>query len=128
MWHMRDLHEHYGPIIRINPHELHISEPTFYEKLYASSGSGEKRDKWTWYTKQFDSSGATFSTVKHDHHKVRRAALNKFFGKASVRKLQPILDERVQCLIGRVRGFGDGKEEVMAVNLAYAAYTNGKFW
>ena len=128
VWHMRDLHERYGPIIRINPYELHISEPTFYEQLYASSASGEKRDKWAWYTKQFDSAGASFSTVEHGHHRVRRAALNKFFGKASVRRLQPIIDERIQCLVDRIRGFGQAKEEVMNISLAFAAYTNGKFW
>ena len=51
-FHIRDLHRQYGPIIRINPYELDISDPAYIDTLYASKASGEKRDKWEWYTKQ----------------------------------------------------------------------------
>ena len=62
-FHIRTLHAKYGPIIRINPYELHISDPDYYDELYTSSSSGEKRDKWEWYTKQFGTPEAMFSTV-----------------------------------------------------------------
>lgn len=62
-FHIRTLHAEYGPIIRINPYELHISDPDYYDELYASSASGEKRDKWEWYTKQFGTPEAMFSTI-----------------------------------------------------------------
>lgn len=122
-FHIRDLHARYGPIIRINPYELHISDPEYIDKLYASSASGEKRDKWMWYTKQFGTPGAMFSTSPHDHHKARRAALNRFFSMASVRRLQPLLEERVQQLVKRLKTCN----KVITLNLAYAAFTNGKF-
>ena len=35
-----------GPVIRINPMHLHISDASFYNTIYA--GSGHKRDKCTW--------------------------------------------------------------------------------
>lgn len=122
-FHIRDLHARYGPIIRINPYELHISDPEYIDKLYASSASGEKRDKWMWYTKQFGTPGAMFSTSPHDHHKARRAALNRFFSMASVRRLQPLVEGRVQQLIKRLKTCN----KVITLNLAYAAFTNGKF-
>ena len=121
-FHIRDLHAKYGPIVRINPFELHISDPGYIDKLYASSASGEKRDKWEWYTKQFGTPGATFSTTPHNHHKIRRAALNKFFSTASVRRLQPLIEERVQQLLKRLRT----SSEVIPLNLAYAAFANGR--
>ena len=116
----------YGPIIRINPYELHISDPEYYDVLYASSASGEKRNKWEWYTKQFGTPGAMFSTVNHDQHKARRTALNRFFSMASVRRLQPIILEKVQALVWRLQGFKDVKDGIVKVDYAFAASTNGK--
>ncbi|KAL9131629.1 MAG: hypothetical protein Q9217_000517, partial [Psora testacea] len=123
-FHIRTLHVKYGPIIRINPYELHISDPAFYDVLYASSASGEKRNKWEWYTKQFGTPQAMFSTTGHDQHKARRATLNRFFSKASVRRLQPIIAERVQALVQRLRGFKDIKAGVINVDHAFAAFAN----
>ena len=125
-FHIRTLHEKYGPIIRINPYELHILDPTYYDVLYASSASGEKRNKWEWYTKQFGTFGSMFSTNDHDQHKARRAALNRFFSMASIRRLQPFIDQRVQVLVERLRGSKDAKVGVIKADHAFAAFTNGK--
>ena len=122
--HIKSLHEKYGPIIRINPYELHISDPSYYDTLYASSASGEKRDKWGWYTKQFGTPGAMFATTDHDQHKSRRAALNRFFSMASVRRLQPLLDEKLQRLLGRLSA-AQVSGDIIPLEYAFAAFTNG---
>ena len=36
-----------GPVIRINPYEVHINDPEFYDELYLGS-SKAKTDKWFW--------------------------------------------------------------------------------
>ena len=127
-FHIRDLHAQYGPIIRINPYELHISDPVFYDTLYASSASGDKRDKWEWTAKQVGTPGSMFSTPSHDLHKARRAPLNRFFSTASVKRLQPLIEERVAKLIERFRGLKDvkGDDGVVKIDYAYAAFTNGR--
>ena len=124
-FHLVDLHARYGPIIRINPYELHFTDSEYYDKLYASGASGEKRNKWSWFTKQFDTPGSMLSTDEHGHHKIRRAALNRFFSSASVKRLQPMIDEKVFLLVKRLREVKDmGK--AIRMNLAFSAMTNGE--
>lgn len=45
---------------------------------------------------------------------------------ASVRRLQPVVEERVQRLIGRIRGFKDAGRDVIKADYAFAAFTNGE--
>lgn len=46
-WKIMELHKHYGPIIRINPYEIHIIDPEFYDELYVGH-SKRKSDLWSW--------------------------------------------------------------------------------
>ena len=46
-WKISELHEQYGPIIRINPSEIHIIDPEFYDELYVGHGK-RKSDLWSW--------------------------------------------------------------------------------
>lgn len=46
-WKIEELHKKYGPIIRINPYELHIDDPEYYDELYVTA-SERKSDRWSW--------------------------------------------------------------------------------
>ncbi|KAK4452860.1 cytochrome P450 CYP542B3 [Podospora aff. communis PSN243] len=119
---MRDLHREYGPIIRINPEEIHIYDPDFFPQLY---GAGLRRDRWRFYTKQFAADGGGIGTVEHDLHKIRRAALNPFFSKQSVRSLQPVIEERVNALLSRLHSDGKAAEKKpIDILYPYSALTN----
>lgn len=120
-----ELHKKYGPIVRISPYELHVANPEFYETLYASTASGEKRNKYAWFTKAFGMDSSVFATPDHDIHRLRRAALNPFFSIQSVRRLQPVIQERVDTLMIRMRDF-QRSEEVLMASWMFAAFTNGR--
>ena len=45
---MEFLTSYSGPIIRINPYEVHIDDPEFYEHVYVSAAE-RKTDKWSWW-------------------------------------------------------------------------------
>lgn len=45
-----ELHKKYGPIIRINPEEVHVGDADFFPELYP--GSARRRDKTPFYVKQ----------------------------------------------------------------------------
>ncbi|KIW25414.1 hypothetical protein, variant [Cladophialophora immunda] len=119
-----DLHKQYGPVVRINPRELHFYPPQFYEEIYA--GPTRRRDRWERYTQGFGMPGAGASTNPHDLHKARRAALSPYFSMQSVRKLQGVIEEKADLLMARFREFGDMRKEdarkPLNLEVAFAAY------
>ena len=46
-WKIGELHKQYGPVIRINPYEIHIIDPDFYDELYVTHGK-RKSHLWSW--------------------------------------------------------------------------------
>lgn len=123
MWKIRELHKEYGPIIRINPEEVHIQDAEFYDTVYA--GASHKRNKWSFFTRASGIEQSAFATEDHNLHRMRRAALNPYFSKAKVRSLQPRIEAVLNNLLGRFKQFAN-TGEAMPVSLAYAALTNGE--
>jgi hypothetical protein len=119
---VRELHAKYGPIVRINPCELHVSDPDFYEILYA--GGNKRRDRFKWYARGLGLPNSTLGTIEHDLHRKRRMALSGYFSTQSARRLQPVIQERVDTLIARLHSF-KGLDEIVPMNLAYCAWSNG---
>lgn len=109
-----------GPIIRINPEEIHVNDFSFYPTLY--TGYSERRDKWFWSMKMFGNTKATFTTIPHDLHRRRRAALNPSFSKAAVTRLEPEIRHLVNQLCRRIEEF-KGTGQPVDLGLAFAALT-----
>lgn len=83
-----------GPIIRIGPNELHVSDPEFYDVLYA--GGAHRRDKDIFAIDGFGLAQSVIASANHDVHRMRRAALNPFFSTQSVTKLEPAIASKIQ--------------------------------
>ncbi|OCK79494.1 cytochrome P450 [Lepidopterella palustris CBS 459.81] len=121
IWKIRDMHKKYGPIVRINPEEVHFQDADYYDEIY--TGATRKRDKWTFFTNQSGLPESAFGTPGHEQHRMRRGAMNPYFSKAKVRSLQPRIEEVLNKLMCRFQEF-QMSEEPMVVSLAYAALTN----
>ncbi|KAL8813202.1 MAG: hypothetical protein Q9200_000431 [Gallowayella weberi] len=94
-WKLLDYHERYGPVIRINPYEVHINDPEFYEELYVGGSKG-KTNKWHWSMRMFGQQDlSAFDTLDHDKHRQRREPWNPYFSKQSVTRIQPLLIQAV---------------------------------
>ncbi|KAJ4387870.1 hypothetical protein N0V93_008473 [Gnomoniopsis smithogilvyi] len=117
-----ELHKQYGPIIRINPFEIHIADKTFYHTLYTSPA--HRRDKWAFYAKQFGADDSVFSTVDHDLHRLRRTALNPFFSAAKVRELQPVIEAQVDNVLRRLDEHARASEGPLDLIVVFSAFTN----
>ncbi|KIX97334.1 uncharacterized protein Z520_06786 [Fonsecaea multimorphosa CBS 102226] len=112
---IRELHKKYGPIIRINPYEIHIDDPEYYDEIY--TGPTKPRDKWAWSASMFGNSSSHFSSVPYSLHRMRRAPLNPFFSKKAVTQLEPTIKSLVEKLCTRLTGFQRTQEPV---NLRFA--------
>ncbi len=109
-----------GPIVRINPYELHIDDPEFYDEVY--SGPLKRRDKWQWFYKLFGITLGVFGTLPHDLHRLRRAALNPYFSKQSVARLAPLIQSCIDILCERLKQAQRSREPVN-LSVAYSALT-----
>ena len=114
------MHEKYGPIVRISPNELHTNEPSFIDELYA--GGGKVRDKYDYATGQFGIPDSVFGAVSHNLHRMRRAALNPFFSKASVNKLEPIIFEAVNKLCRQLSTY-ESSGKAVDLTMAFSCLT-----
>ncbi|KUJ13489.1 cytochrome P450 [Mollisia scopiformis] len=115
-----ELHKEYaGPIIRISPFELHIQDPDYYDVLYSNNLPVNKSK---FYTSQFDMDHTAFSTLDHKHHRLRRSALNPFFSKQMINRLEPLLQTVVNKLSQRLEEFR-GTGTPVEMRAAYSALT-----
>lgn len=63
------------------------------------------------------------TTVDHDVHRRRRNAVNVFFSNNSIRRLEPILHERLRTLLRRVQD-SSGQDRALEMHPIFRACTN----
>ncbi|KAF3804593.1 Trichodiene oxygenase [Colletotrichum gloeosporioides] len=90
------MHQDYGPIVRINPHELHVNDHEFFVKIYA--GGGARRNKYPPSAGVQGTPDGIFGTVDHELHRRRRAAISGFFSRMSVLNHEDLIHEKVDLL------------------------------
>ncbi|KAF5568437.1 trichodiene oxygenase [Fusarium phyllophilum] len=111
-----------GPIVRINPDELHCSDPYFTDEIYA--GPGRIRNKWQ---HQLNTGGAGpvsvtgFSTVNHEIHRMRKGALSKYFSRQQMLKLEGEVKEFAQMTVDKMLRYAGG--EPFDVKEAFNCFT-----
>lgn len=109
-----ELHKQYGPILRINPEEIHIADPEFLGEIY----NARKRNKPPEPSLDIESSVA--GTAEWDLHKMRRQAMQSFFSPKAVRELEPLLVRKRDGLVGVIEGVKKG--DVLNLSDLYFAY------
>lgn len=96
-----------GPIVRITPDEVHLSDPENYEVIYQV---GSKYTKYARYYDAFSIAYSSFTTPSNEVHRRRRAALNPFFSRKMVLELEDVVHSKANTLCGLVsRKFSAGE-------------------
>ncbi|KAK1707210.1 cytochrome P450 [Colletotrichum lupini] len=112
------MHEQYGPIVRISPHEVHCNDVNFSDDIYAVSG--RKRDKPVHQINGSALGESGFGTVNHDSHRVRRIPLAKFFSRGNIARLEGDVHDLVQKLCDKLLS----QREAFDVTMAYSCFTS----
>ncbi|KAI0975889.1 cytochrome P450 [Xylaria arbuscula] len=117
---LTDMHDVYGPIVRLNPSEIHIRDPTFFDTLYAPNPT--VRHKYPPSTEMAGLPFGTHGTVDHHAHKQRRMANSRMFSKRAVASAQDLIHGHIEKLI-QVFESKVGKDEPVDLQTTFLAYT-----
>lgn len=108
-----------GPIIRISPTEIHISDPDFHDIVYSSSAPFNKIPA---FRDRFGVPTAVVSTVDHELHHHRRVALNSCYSKKRISDFCPYIQQCADKLCNKLLLGYKGTSRVVTLNDAWAAY------
>jgi hypothetical protein len=111
---IEELHQKYGPIVRIGPNEVHIHDPDFFDEVYNVTG---RLDKDSWYYAFIGSQDAGFGTANAELHRARRKAMSRFFAASAISKLESSSVQMVSKLCARLAAL---RAEGKPVNLSNA--------
>ncbi|KAL2069918.1 hypothetical protein VTL71DRAFT_14597 [Oculimacula yallundae] len=117
---IKRMHEKYGPIVRINPLELHVDDPEFYDTIYATN---KPYDKMEHFQYRFNVPLATFSTSDSDEHRIRRAAISPFFSKGRVRGQNAQIQGLADRISHRLSTEYSGKGKVLDIADMWGCFT-----
>ncbi|KAI9041023.1 putative Cytochrome P450 [Aspergillus affinis] len=93
---IQELHRQYGPIIRVTPDEIHISDVGFLDTVYAPSMM--RRCKYAYQLRSLRVPGGVGTTADYNLHKIRREALTPFFRKKNILYLEGLITDKVTQL------------------------------
>ena len=114
---LKEIHLEYGPIVRVNPEEVHISDPDMYQELYWH--------KWGRYELEARSvglPGSMVATADFNHHKARRGSVGGFFSKTSINNRSSIIEGKVEKLCSRLQQSAETRQ-IVECSAAYMALT-----
>ena len=117
--HVDLLHDRHGPIVRVNPQELHIRDPDMYEHVYASS---TKRDRWYNAARMTGKTSDSFSTIPHDLHRRRRVANAPLMARRTVNAKKEGLSANAAALAENLRRASES-EEVVDLGILFIGYS-----
>ncbi|KAI0111592.1 cytochrome P450 [Daldinia grandis] len=117
---IQKMHKIYGPLVRINPDEVHCNDFRFTDEIYAVGG--RKRDKALHQVTGSAMGTSTFGTSDHNIHRMRRTPVAKFFSRAQLAQLEPLVQRLAQRLCDKMLAQADtGKP--FDITMAYSCFT-----
>lgn len=108
-----------GPIVRINPHEVHCSDAQLFDDIYCNGNRIRDKSAHLGQGAAGVLGLSGFGTVRHEEHKARRAAISKYFSRSNMLKLEPSVAAYISPLCAKMLRM----TEPYDVQQAYACIT-----
>ncbi|KAI1282958.1 putative benzoate 4-monooxygenase cytochrome P450 [Xylaria sp. FL0933] len=115
------LHDEYGPIVRVNPWELSIRDAEYYNELYVPAGK-RKTNLITMNRAGLGMSDAISTTGPHELHQLRRKAVENFFSRQSVSRMESGIYEETKSLDDKLKRLA-GTNALINLDHAFACVT-----
>lgn len=119
IYHLKLIAHDQGPIIRINPTEIHISDPEFYDIIYSHTRVRKQES----FRYRLGNPGSMHSTPEKNLHQQRRATLVSYFSRRRVLEFTPYIQSCVDKLCHRLDYEYRGTFKVVKLDDAFAAFT-----
>ncbi|KAF2705032.1 cytochrome P450 [Pleomassaria siparia CBS 279.74] len=95
------LHTRYGPILRVSPHEVDISDPDALAPIYVLKGGFRKADCYPNF--HIDEHATLFSTISNEHRAPRAKVVSPLFSTKAIRENTDKLYGCVDRFVNRLR-------------------------
>ncbi|KAF8901808.1 cytochrome P450 [Mucidula mucida] len=107
--HLEELHEIYGPVVRIRPNELHFNTAEAFFAIYPSyTGFTKDPDFYT----SFGEDDSAFGMTNVQDHRIRQEILNPLFSRRAILKLENFVQDKVDLYVTQIQ-----KHQSAPVNL-----------
>ncbi|OJJ66764.1 hypothetical protein ASPBRDRAFT_188188 [Aspergillus brasiliensis CBS 101740] len=111
---IHNLHQRYGPVVRIAPDEISVSSLPEFKEIHRV---GSAFLKTPWYQKfSWDRNPGLFTMRDPKEHAARRKLFARAFSKSELRQIwEPVVKEKVQLAVSQIRGelLRDGTSDVL---------------
>ncbi|QPC64401.1 hypothetical protein HYE67_006632 [Fusarium culmorum] len=101
---IKELHEKYGPIVRIGPNTLDLDIPDLIKTLYGTDGKWKKTEFYHNNSAVIDGKITyhLFSTTDQAEHARMKRPIVKYYSQSSVIGLEPLFDDLIRDFCGHL--------------------------
>ncbi|KAK3339734.1 putative cytochrome P450 [Lasiosphaeria hispida] len=116
-----EMHNQYGPIVRINPWEISVRDPSFYNTLYVA-GSVRRTEIFKQLRDGIGIDGSHAVAEDHDFHRMRRKPLDPFFSRQQVQRYEEMIVDEIKVIEDRLKEHR-GSGTVVTMDYVFTAMT-----
>ncbi|KAK4173808.1 putative cytochrome P450 pisatin demethylase-like protein [Triangularia setosa] len=119
----REWHTKYGPIIRIAPDEVSISDPSVIKTIYGAGTTFTKTEFYKAFSAPWARYPEHFCNVDPKSHGERRKLVNHVYTMSNIGRYEPDVEQCIELLAQRVKDASEsGQPTDMALWLRYYAF------